>query len=309
MPRSIVKDAARRRQLHQGVLPGERHLLRLPSRNYRRGHCRCRQLPAWSPLTSTACSSTRTSSYYAISPPPGDWDELHGQLHAEIPQGHPGSHDPRGDPGHYVQLEYSNRHPSLIGARCIPEALAEGSAGLHRADQADQGYGDGYLALRLNQSTGTCGRSTNAILDYKIMIGVRPTRKLWSLSLLRAYSVGRASGVLEHDPGETEFVSASTYFVGWMAFQRLRLVLQVKLGECFELGGVLMRWRSTMARSAGRHLVELVGHRLQMRHQLPCGLGEGQVLRFLHPHLGLGLTVLLPSHACSCPLLCSETSG
>src|SRR5207249_6247293 len=55
-------------------------------------------------------------SVYAISPPPRDWDDRRQKSFLEEYNRHMllilSVHEAY--PGHYVQLEYSNRHPSLI---------------------------------------------------------------------------------------------------------------------------------------------------------------------------------------------------
>src|SRR5262249_59117143 len=67
-------------------------------------------------------------------------------------------------PGHYVQLEYSNRHPSLIRRVLQSGVFAEGWAVYTEQMMLDQGYGKGELALRLNQLKWYLRAVTNAIL-------------------------------------------------------------------------------------------------------------------------------------------------
>ncbi len=58
----------------------------------------------------------KASSYYAVSPPPSHWDNRKKESLLEEYNRHMLQiltiHEAY--PGHYVQLEYSNRHPSLI---------------------------------------------------------------------------------------------------------------------------------------------------------------------------------------------------
>ena len=54
-------------------------------------------------------------------------------------------------PGHYVQLEYSNRYPSLVRKVLWSGTFAEGWAVYTEQMMLDQGYGDGDLSLRLHQ--------------------------------------------------------------------------------------------------------------------------------------------------------------
>src|ERR1700685_2143842 len=71
-------------------------------------------------------------------------------------------------PGHYVQLEYSNRHPSLIRRVLFSGVFAEGWAVYTEQMMLDQGYGKGDLALRLNQLKFYLRATGNTILDHKM---------------------------------------------------------------------------------------------------------------------------------------------
>src|SRR5256884_2991086 len=71
-------------------------------------------------------------------------------------------------PGHYVQLEYSNRNPSLIRRVLSSGSFAEGWAVYTEQMMLDQGYGDGDLALRLHQLKFYIRAVLNAILDNKM---------------------------------------------------------------------------------------------------------------------------------------------
>src|SRR5258707_3473257 len=73
-----------------------------------------------------------------------------------------------GYPGHYVQLEYANRHPSIIRRVLQSGVFAEGWAVYTEQMMLDQGYGDGDLALRLNQLKFYLRAVNNAILDHKM---------------------------------------------------------------------------------------------------------------------------------------------
>ncbi len=71
-------------------------------------------------------------------------------------------------PGHYVQLEYSNREPSLIRRVLQSGVFIEGWAVYTEQMMLDQGYGNGELALRLNQLKFYLRAVVNAILDHKM---------------------------------------------------------------------------------------------------------------------------------------------
>src|SRR4030095_14202074 len=69
-------------------------------------------------------------------------------------------------PGHYVQLEYANRHPSLIRKVLYSGVFAEGWAVY--TEQVMLDHGNGELALRLSQLKWYLRAVCNAILDHKM---------------------------------------------------------------------------------------------------------------------------------------------
>src|SRR5213080_5390434 len=71
-------------------------------------------------------------------------------------------------PGHYVQLAYSNRCPSLVRKILSSGSFAEGWAVYTEQVMLDQGYGDGDLSLRLHQLKWYLRTVANALLDHKM---------------------------------------------------------------------------------------------------------------------------------------------
>jgi uncharacterized protein (DUF885 family) len=138
-------------------------------------------------------------------------------------------------PGHYVQLEYSNRYPSLIRRVLYSGVFAEGWAVYTEQMMLDEGYGDGDLALRLSQLKWYLRAVTNAILDYK-MHCTNMTDKEALLFLVRRAYQSEAEAILKIIRAKQSSCQLSTYFVGRMAFVRLRRRVQRELGEGFRLG-------------------------------------------------------------------------
>src|SRR5207237_7189428 len=105
-------------------------ILRLPEPD----RCRILEMPEFQRGNSIAFLNpappldARASSHYAISPPPRDWDARRAQTFMEEYNRHMlhllTIHEAY--PGHYVQLEYSNRNPSLIRKVLYSGAFAEG---------------------------------------------------------------------------------------------------------------------------------------------------------------------------------------
>src|SRR5262249_27121460 len=87
----------------------------------------------------------KAKSFYAISPPPRDWDgkrvasfmEEYNRHMLQILTIH------EAYPGHYVQLEYANRNPSLIRKVLFSGVFAEGWAVYTEKVMLDEGYGHG----------------------------------------------------------------------------------------------------------------------------------------------------------------------
>jgi uncharacterized protein (DUF885 family) len=179
----------------------------------------------------------RASSIYAISPPPKDWDNRRVASYLEEYNRHMLQiltiHEAY--PGHYVQLEYSNRNPSLIRRVLYSGVFAEGWAVYTEQMLLDQGYGDGDLALRLNQLKFYLRAVANAILDHKMHCDGMTDDEAQKFLMERVFqSEGEAVGKVIR--AKQSSCQLSTYFVGRTAFYRLRQQIERELGEQFDLG-------------------------------------------------------------------------
>ncbi|QEH38171.1 hypothetical protein OJF2_67690 [Aquisphaera giovannonii] len=178
----------------------------------------------------------RGSSEYAISPPPADWSKAradsllreYNRAMLKILTIH------EAYPGHYVQLEYSNRCPSLVRKVLSSGTFAEGWAVYTEQMMLDQGFGDGDLGLRLNQLKFYLRAVVNAILDHEMHAGTMTDDQALDLLMNRAYQTeGEAVGKIIRSKQSS--CQLSTYFVGRMAFYRLRQAIQAQQGESFDL--------------------------------------------------------------------------
>ena len=179
----------------------------------------------------------KASSYYAISPPPAGWDsrkvesylrEYNRSMMAVLT-----IHEAY--PGHYVQLEYSNRHPSFLRRVLQSGVFCEGWAVYTEQMMLDQGFGDGDPVLRLNQLKFYLRAVINAILDHKMHCGTMSDAEAMKLLAGRGFqSEGEALGKVARS--KLSSCQLSTYFVGRMAFCRLRQKTQRELGDKFALG-------------------------------------------------------------------------
>ena len=165
----------------------------------------------------------KAASVYAISPPPRDWDarkvdsylQEYNRRMLNILTIH------EAYPGHYVQLEYSNRNPSLIRKVLSSGAFVEGWAVYTEQMMLDQGYGDGDLVLRLNQLKWYLRSVANAVLDYRMHCTTMTDDEVMEFLTKRAFqSEGEAR--LKVIRAKQSSCQLSTYFVGRTAFYRLR---------------------------------------------------------------------------------------
>lgn len=218
---------------------GERDILKLPDPDL----CQIIEMPEFRRGNSIAYLDNappldaKAASYYAISPPPADWGadkvksflEEYNEHMLQILTIH------EAYPGHYVQLEYANRNPSLIRRVLSSGVYVEGWAVYTEQTMLDQGYGDRDLRLRLMQLKFYLRAVVNAILDHKMHCQNMTDDEAMKLMVEGAFqSEGEAKlKVIRAKQSSTQL---STYFVGRMAHYRLRQAVQRDLGEKFSLG-------------------------------------------------------------------------
>jgi len=223
-----ITDFIRSRDILRLPDPDRCQVIEMPE--FRRGNSLAYLDPAL-PLDPGGISS------YAVSPPPADWGQERVQSFLEEYNRHMlqvlSIHEAY--PGHYVQLEYSNRCPSLIRRVLQSGVFIEGWAVYTEQMMLDQGYGDGSLQLRLNQLKFYLRAVVNAILDHRMHCTLMTDEEALQLLTEQAYqSEGEARlKVIRAKQSSTQL---STYFVGRMAHYRLRQEIQRVEGESFELG-------------------------------------------------------------------------
>lgn len=217
----------------------KKDILRLPTPD----RCQIIEMPEFQRGNSVAYLNPappldpNASSMYAISPPPADWDDAKKESYlAEYNRKMlPILSIHEAYPGHYVQLEYSNRDGSLIRKILSSGVFAEGWAVYTEQMMLDQGFMERDLALRLLQLKFYLRAVTNAILDHKLHAQNMTDDEAMKLMIEGAYqSEGEALGKLVR--AKQTSCQLSTYFVGRMAFYRLRQQVQRELGEEFDLG-------------------------------------------------------------------------
>jgi uncharacterized protein (DUF885 family) len=237
-PDDLVRDARATVERIKTFI-ADQDILRLPKPD----QCKIIEMPEFHRGNSVAYLNpappldSKASSYYAVSPPPSGWDarrvetflEEYNRRMLQILTIH------EAYPGHYVQLEYSNRHPSLIRRVLSSGVFAEGWAVYTEQMMLDQGYGEGDPALRLNQLKWYLRSVANAILDHKMHCTNMSDDEAMELLTKRAFqSEGEAVGKIIR--AKQSSCQLSTYFVGRTAFYRLRRQIQRELGDSFQLG-------------------------------------------------------------------------
>lgn len=215
-----------------------RDILRLPVPD----RCELIEMPEFQRGNSTAYMNSpppldpNANGFYAISPPPKDWDEARVRSYLEEYNRHMLQvltiHEAY--PGHYVQLEYANRNPSLIRKVLGSGVYIEGWAVYTEQTMLDQGYGDGDPSLRLMQLKFYLRAVANAILDHRMHCTNMTDDEAMDLLVHRSFqSEGEARlKVIRAKQSSTQL---STYFVGRMAHYRCRQAVQRELGDAFDL--------------------------------------------------------------------------
>ncbi len=236
-PEDLARDA-RATVERIRVFIREHKILRLPDPD----RCQVIEMPEFKRGNSTAYMDAAppldaaAQSFYAVSPPPKDWDAARVQSLLQEYNRHTLQvltiHEAY--PGHYVQLEYANRNPSLIRRVLGSGVYIEGWAVYCEQMMLDQGYGDGDLALRLMQLKFQLRTVINSILDHKMHCSGMSDEEALSLLVDQGYqSEGEAR--LKIIRAKQSSCQLSTYYVGRTAMCRLRESIQTEMGDRFDL--------------------------------------------------------------------------
>jgi len=178
----------------------------------------------------------KLKTFYDVSPIPDEWSDEQSEsflreynnLSVQILSIH------EAIPGHYVQLYYSNRYPSIIRSVFYSGTFVEGWA--HYAEQmmVDEGYGNNDPRMKLVQLKWRLRVLTNAIIDQKI--------HKRGMTEEEAISLMMNEGFQEESEAKAKWVRAqlsstqlSSYYVGAIAIFDLREKYMEKMGDEFEL--------------------------------------------------------------------------
>ncbi len=269
-PENIVRDVRKTvDRIKQFITAAD--ILRLPQPD----QCRIIEMPEFQRGNSTAYMNspppldTKAVGHYAVSPPPKSWDAAKVRSYLEEYNDHMLQvltiHEAY--PGHYVQMEYANRNPSLIRKVLSSGVFVEGWAVYTEQMMLDQGYGKGDLALRLSQLKFYLRAVVNTLLDHRMHCQNLTDEQAMDLLVNQAFqSEGEAR--LKVIRSKQSSVQLSTYFTGRMAHYRLHQQIQRELGDRFSLG----RFHEAVLSSGSipvKFLPELVRTRLNLPVKSP----------------------------------------
>lgn len=237
-PEELVSDARATVERIKGFIR-EHDFLRLPEPD----HCQIIEMPEFRRGNSLAYLDNappldpHAASYYAVSPPPSDWTPAQVQSFLEEYNRHMLQiltiHEAY--PGHYVQLEYANRNPSLIRRVNQSGPYVEGWAVYGEVTMLNKGFGDGDLRLRLMQLKFYLRAVANAILDNRMHCTKMTDAEAMKFLTEDAFqSEGEAK--LKIIRAKQSSTQLSTYFVGRMAHYRLHQQIEREQGDKFDLG-------------------------------------------------------------------------
>ncbi|MDB5308067.1 MAG: hypothetical protein JWO38_2269 [Gemmataceae bacterium] len=237
-PEAVVADARKTVEKVRAFIR-EKKILTLPDPDT----CKVVEMPEFQRGFSVAYLNPappldpKADSLYAVAPPPADWSperveaflREYDSAMLQILTIH------EAYPGHYVQLAYSNRCPSVVRKVLWSGTFAEGWAVYTEQMMLDQGYGDGDLSLRLHQLKFYIRAVLNAILDHKMHCANMTDDEAKTLLMDRGFQT-EAEAVGKIRRAKQSSTQLSTYFVGRTAFYRLRQDVQRKRGDAFDLG-------------------------------------------------------------------------
>lgn len=175
-------------------------------------------------------------SFYNVTPIPDDWtpEQVESYLREYNNWSLRDLSMHEGIPGHYVQLYYSNRNPSVVRSVFGSGPMIEGWAVYAERMTTDAGYMDNDPRMRLIMLKWYLRAVINAILDQKIHAGTMTERQAMALMMKDGFQEEReAAGKWKR--ANLTSTQLSTYFVGFQEIWDLREAYRKKMGDKFNL--------------------------------------------------------------------------
>jgi len=137
-------------------------------------------------------------------------------------------------PGHYAQLVYANRSPSLVKSLFGNGAMVEGWAVYGERMMLENGYGDNAPEMWLMYSKWNLRSVTNTILDYSVhVLGMQQAEAI-DLLVRQAFQA-RQEAVEKWRRVQLTSVQLTSYYSGYEQIMELRERRRQQLGERFDL--------------------------------------------------------------------------
>ncbi|MYM75305.1 DUF885 family protein [Duganella sp. FT134W] len=137
-------------------------------------------------------------------------------------------------PGHYAQLVYANRSPSIVKSIFGNGAMVEGWAVYGERMMLESGYGDNAPEMWLMWSKWNLRSVTNTILDYSVHVLGMTEEQAIDLLTRQAFQT-RSEAVEKWHRVQVSSVQLTSYFSGYSEIMELREQRKQQQGASFNL--------------------------------------------------------------------------
>ncbi|MBY0557761.1 MAG: DUF885 domain-containing protein [Burkholderiaceae bacterium] len=137
-------------------------------------------------------------------------------------------------PGHYAQLVYANKSPSIVKSIFGNGAMVEGWAVYGERMMLESGYGDNAPEMWLMYSKWNLRSVTNTILDYSVHVLGMTEQQALDLLTRQAFQT-RSEAQEKWHRVQVSSVQLTSYFSGYSEIMELREQRKQALGSKFNL--------------------------------------------------------------------------
>ena len=137
-------------------------------------------------------------------------------------------------PGHYAQLVYANKSPSIVKSLFGNGAMVEGWAVYGERMMLESGYGDNAPEMWLMYSKWNLRSVTNTILDYSVHVLGMTEEQAMDLLTRQAFQT-HSEAVEKWHRVQVSSVQLTSYFSGYSEIMELREQRKQALGGKFNL--------------------------------------------------------------------------
>ncbi|SFF62856.1 Uncharacterized conserved protein, DUF885 familyt [Duganella sp. CF458] len=137
-------------------------------------------------------------------------------------------------PGHYAQLVYANKSPSIVKSIFGNGAMVEGWAVYSERMMLESGYGNNDPEMWLMYSKWNLRSVTNTILDYSVHVQGMTEQEAIDLLTRQAFQTG-AEAKEKWRRAQLTSVQLTSYFSGYSEIMELREQRRAALGSKFSL--------------------------------------------------------------------------